>query len=68
MSTGPWPKAMLHLLANIEEAVDDTLNSHPDLANYMIGVSVKSYDDPVAKLYEEGWDFSRPDEGSPANA
>lgn len=64
MSTGPWPAAMMHLLANIEEAVDATLNTHPVLTDYMIGVSVTSHDDHVARLYEEGWDFSRPDEGS----
>ncbi len=66
MST--WPSAVLILLSNIEKAVNDTLDSYAELEGFALSVDVKTHGEHVATLYEEGWDFSRPDEGSRTNA
>lgn len=71
MST--WPSAVLILLASIERAVNNTLDSYAELEGFAFSVDVKTHGDHVATLYEEGWDFSGlgllpPDDGSRTNA
>lgn len=58
MSTGPWPGDMLRLLTAIEQTVDTALERMPTLTRYTLGVVVTAGGEPVARLYEEGWDFS----------
>lgn len=57
MATGPWPGDLLRLLVSIEQTINTALNDTPSLSNYGIGVVVESEGEPIARLYEEGWDF-----------
>lgn len=57
MATGPWPGDLLRLLVSIEQTINAALNDNPSLSHYGIGVVVESKGEPIARLYEEGWDF-----------
>lgn len=64
-STGPWPPAMLRLLADLSAAFDASFDANADvLVDYTIGLTVTSHSDHVATLYEEGWDFTAPEKTS----
>ena len=65
MSTGPWPDAILRLLADINTAVEAAFDrDEAKLSDFRIGINVTSYDDHIATLYEEGWDFTAPEKSS----
>lgn len=62
MSSGPWPDAILRLLADLGSALNAAIDGDKlqTLGDYGLSLTLTSHGDHVATLYEEGWDFTEP--------